>query len=485
MNERSNRPASREEILEARELRRKKRQQRRIFSICLLAAILVIVGGGTVLISHALKNRRAAQPEAFSEASSAEEISSESETPEEVPSEPSEEEASSPAPGDVLPPESSEEEGSEAESESEGSSESGSEEESSVPEESEEPAEPAGRAEEVLASMTEYEKVCQLFMVFPNQLTGVYSQTVAGESTRSGLEQYPVGGVILDQTNMASQAQVREMIANMQSYSQIPLLFTCDEEGGRVGRLMSTVGTTWVDSMLTYKDMGPETARQNALTIATDMRALGFNMDLAPVADVWSNPSNTVIGDRAYSDDFDQAASLIPSAVEGFQEGGVACTLKHFPGHGDTSADSHYGAVYVYKTLDEIRQNEFKPFIAGIDAGADCVMIGHLIVSDIEDTPALFSYTIVTELLREELGFSGVVMTDSLQMQAMTDYYSSGTIAVKALQAGCDLLLCPGSLSEAISAVQNALETGEISRERLDESVLRILKMKERYGVLG
>ena len=159
------------------------------------------------------------------------------------------------------------------------------------------------------------------------------------------------------------------------------------------------------------------------------MRVLGFNADLAPVADVWSNPDNTVIGDRAYSDDFAQAAELIPEAVRGFHSGGVATTLKHFPGHGDTLADSHDGAVYVSKPLEQLRREELLPFRAGIASGSDMVMIGHLILTEIDAAqPAPFSYRIVTELLREELGFQGVVITDGLQMKALTDSYTSGRV---------------------------------------------------------
>ena len=144
---------------------------------------------------------------------------------------------------------------------------------------------------------------------------------------------------------------------------------------------------------------------------------LGFNADLAPVADVWSNPDNTVIGDRAYSDDFAQAAELIPEAVRGFHSGGVATTLKHFPGHGDALADSHDGAVYVSKPLEQLRREELLPFRAGIASGSDMVMIGHLILTEIDAAqPAPFSYRIVTELLREELGVQGVGITDGLQM---------------------------------------------------------------------
>lgn len=171
---------------------------------------------------------------------------------------------------------------------------------------------------------------------------------------------------------------------------------------------------------------------------------LGFNADLAPVADVWSNPDNTVIGDRAYSDDFAQAAELIPEAVRGFHSGGVATTLKHFPGHGDALADSHDGAVYVSKPLEQLRREELLPFRAGIASGSDMVMIGHLILTEIDAAqPAPFSYRIVTELLREELGFQGVVITDGLQMKALTDSYTSGEIARRAVSAGVDILLCP------------------------------------------
>lgn len=287
-----------------------------------------------------------------------------------------------------------------------------------------------------------------------------------------------MGGFIFDKKNMQSKEQVKKLLTDLQGYSEIPLILTCDEEGGRVNRLMSTVGTTQIGPMLSYKEEGCEVARANAKTIGTDLTACGFNMNLAPVADVWSNPENTVIGDRAYSDDFYQAAELVASAVEGFHEAGVATTLKHFPGHGDTSADSHYGAVYVDKTLEELLEEEMIPFKAGIDAGTDAVMIGHLIVTDIDSEPAPFSYKIVTELLREEMGFDGVVMTDGLQMKAMTDHYSSGEIAVKSVHAGVDILLCPQDLEGAIAALTEAVENGEITEERIEESVRRILELK-------
>lgn len=338
----------------------------------------------------------------------------------------------------------------------------------------------------VLSNMTLHDKICQLFIVSPESLTGSKSPvTVTDDMVKQALQEMPVGGILYSKPNFIDKDQVKRMLSDIQRYSHIKLILTCDEEGGRVNRLMSTIGTAYVGPMLSYKDQGKTVAYDNAYRIAADMSSLGFNFDMAPVADVWSNMQNTVIGDRAYSDDFEQSASLIYSAVEGFHAGGVGTTLKHFPGHGDTSRDSHAGAVYITKTLEEIRKNELIPFKAGIEAGSDMVMIGHLILTDADDQPAPFSYEIVTKLLRKELEFDGVVMTDSLQMKAMTDYYSSGEIACRAIGAGVDLLLCPQNLPEAVSALENAVKEGIVSEQRIDESVRRILAMKVERGLLG
>ena len=340
------------------------------------------------------------------------------------------------------------------------------------------------RAAELLNGMTLHEKICQLFVVYPEALSPAAPVLSAGDLTADAMTRWPVGGFLLDKTHMKNAAQLTELTAGLQSLSEIPLFLTCDEEGGRVNRLMSTVGTTKIGPMLDYEKQGTQTAFDNAQTIASDLISFGFNLDLAPVADVWSNPDNTVIGDRAYSTDFALAADLVAAAVEGFHAGGAACTLKHFPGHGDTSADSHYGAVYVDKSLDELRTQELLPFRSGIQAGADMVMMGHLILSDIDSDPAPFSYEIVTGLLREELSFDGVVITDSLEMSAVSDHFTSGEIAVNCIQAGVDLLLCPADLDQAVTALTDAVESGKISEERINESVLRILELKLRQGIL-
>jgi beta-N-acetylhexosaminidase len=306
-----------------------------------------------------------------------------------------------------------------------------------------------------------------------------------GETTRRALEKYPVGGLLHMSGNIKNADQIAKFNVDAQAASGIPLLISCDEEGGRVARLGASLGAHSIRAMLTYKDDGEGMARQNAATIAQALKKYGFNTDMAPVADVMSNPANTVIGDRAYSDDFGQAAALVAAAVEGFKSEGVICALKHFPGHGDTSEDSHDESAYVYKTLGQLRAEEFLPFEAGIAVGADMVMLGHLTVPDIDgERPATLSRNIATGILREQLGFKGVIITDALNMRAVTGKFSAEEIAVMAVEAGADILLAPAGLERSINAVVNAAQRGEISTERIDESVRRIIGMKIGAGLM-
>ena len=339
------------------------------------------------------------------------------------------------------------------------------------------------RAEELLSSMTLREKLCQLMIVRPEVLTGESPVTAAGETTRLALETYPVGGLIYSVDNLVTQEQTREMITNTQSYSKLPLFISADEEGGNVGRLMYKLGTTWVNSMYSYKDEGADTAYANAKTIGTDMVSCLFNTDFAPVADVWTNPANTVIGDRAYSDDFEQAAELVASAVRGFTDAGVICCLKHFPGHGDTSTDTHEGAAVVSKSLDELRAGEFLPFVSGIEAGADMVMIGHITVTSVDPEPATISKAIITDVLRGELGWDGVVISDSLDMGALAGY-DNGEVCVKFLEAGGDILLGIPDIETALTALEAAVTDGRLTESRIDESVQRVLELKISHGII-
>lgn len=339
------------------------------------------------------------------------------------------------------------------------------------------------RAEELLSGMTLREKLCQLMIVRPEVLTGESPVTAAGETTRLALETYPVGGLIYSVDNLVTQEQTREMISNTQSYSKLPLFISADEEGGNVGRLMYKLGTTWVNSMYSYKDQGADTAYSNAKTIGTDMVSCLFNTDFAPVADVWTNPENTVIGDRAYSDDFEQAAELVASAVRGFTDAGVICCLKHFPGHGDTSTDTHEGAAVVSKSLDELRAGEFLPFVSGIEAGADMVMIGHITVTSVDPEPATISKAIITDVLRGELGWDGVVISDSLDMGALAGY-DNGEVCVKFLEAGGDILLGIPDIETALTALEAAVTDGRLTESRIDESVQRVLELKISHGII-
>ena len=338
-------------------------------------------------------------------------------------------------------------------------------------------------AQTLLDGMTTQEKICQLLIVHPEALTGGSAVTGMADSLAAALRAYPVGGLLLSAGNMTSGEQLAALTAALSNGCKTAPLISVDEEGGRVARLMNTVGTTKLGSMYSYRAQGTQGAHDNAQTIARDIAAYGFNTDFAPVADVWTNKRSNAIGDRAYSDDYDEAAELVAAAVKGFHDGGVICCLKHFPGHGSTETDSHDGAATVDKTLPQLRQEDLKPFVSGIAAGADMVMVGHLTVPTMDDAPASVSRKIVTNLLRYDLGFRGVIVTDGLQMQALAQY-TDGEKAVLALAAGNDMLLEISDVPGTVAAIEKALADGTLSRAALDESVLRILQLKLAHGIV-
>ena len=337
-------------------------------------------------------------------------------------------------------------------------------------------------AQTLLDGMTTQEKICQLLIVHPEALTGGGTVTGMTDELAAALRAYPVGGVLLSAGNMTSGEQLAALTGALSNGCKTAPLISVDEEGGRVARLMNTVGTTKLGSMYSYRAQGTQGAHDNAQTIARDIAAYGFNTDFAPVADVWTNKRSNAIGDRAYSDDYDEAAELVAAAVKGFHDGGVICCLKHFPGHGSTETDSHNGAATVDKTLPQLRQEDLKPFVSGIAAGADMVMVGHLTVPTMDDVPASVSRKIVTNLLRYDLGFRGVIVTDGLQMQALAQY-TDGEKAVLALAAGNDMLLEISDVPGTVAAIEKALDDGTLSRAALDQSVLRILQLKLAHGI--
>ncbi len=356
--------------------------------------------------------------------------------------------------------------------------------------EAEEAGEDFSRAEEILQSMTLKEKICQLFIVQPEQLTSSGS-TVTGVSaeTEEMLKDYPVGGVILFSGNIVDPDQCTSLISGLQSQSVLGLFVAVDEEGGSVARLANNalMGTTRLPAMKEIGNTGdPANAYSAGKTIASDIARFGFNLDFAPVADVDSNPDNPVIGDRSFASDAQTAAQMVAAAVEGFHDGGMLCTLKHFPGHGDTGTDSHLGYTELDKTLEELYETELIPFESGIAAGADFVMVGHISLPRVtgDDVPATLSKTVI-DLLKEDLGFDGIVITDSMTMNAVTDRYPAGEAAVMAVQAGIDMILIPEDLAGAAEGLLDAVQAGTVSEERIDESVRKILSVKLACGILS
>lgn len=351
---------------------------------------------------------------------------------------------------------------------------------------SEEPAsspepvdETTARALEIMSGMSAEEKVWQMLMVYPDQIISSKCSGDVNEWTLA-LKERPAGGFIFVSDNMPSSAELKAMLSAIKTSSPLCPLLALDEEGGSVARLSYTLGeTTDFKPMYTYREQGTPTAYSNAHTIAQDISSFGFNVDLAPIADVWTNPSNTVIGRRAYSDDAVEAAELVASAVHGFSDGGVISTLKHFPGHGDTLQDSHNGVATSDKTLDQLRQCEFLPFISGIEAGAGMVMAGHITLTEIDPfMPATLSRILITNILRGELGYDGVVITDAFAMDALAGYDNSQA-AIMSIVAGCDIILCPNDPDDVVELI---LEN--ISSERIDQSVLRILRLKIEHGLI-
>ena len=331
-------------------------------------------------------------------------------------------------------------------------------------------------AQAALAEMTLEEKVWQLFIVRPEALTETgEAVTQASQITKD----YPVGGVMLSTGNLVDETQTKSLTEGLLAQASVPLFVAVDEEGGRVARVGNTLGIVVLEDMYTYREEGTETAYANALTLGSMLRDLDFNLDFAPVADVWTNPANTVIGTRAYSSDPNETAELVAAAVQGFADSGIACSVKHFPGHGDTQEDSHDGVAYLDRSLEDWWSCEALPFAAGIQAGADMVMVGHITMPAVDpEVPASLSPEVVTGLLREEMGFDGVVVTDGMEMGAIVDYYGADA-AVLAIEAGCDLVLLP---MDAEASAQAVLE--QVPEERIDESVLRILTLKAQRGLL-
>jgi len=352
-------------------------------------------------------------------------------------------------------------------------------------------------AERMLQSMTLEQKVGQLFILF------AYGPTADGEDPRNTqlygeasaadiIEEYEPGGFILfsARDNVTDPVQVATLANGLQDAAEdagagIPLLISTDQEQGLVTRI-GPPATLFPGNMALGAGGSDKDARKAAAITGDELLAMGIQQNNAPVADVNINPDNPVIGVRSFSSDPGLVSRLTAATVHGYQDdAGIIATAKHFPGHGDTATDSHYGLPVITHSLEEWQRIDAPPFQAAIDAGVESIMTAHILVPALDDSgdPATLSKKIVTGQLREALGFDGVIVTDGLEMAGVREKYGDGEVAVRAIEAGVDQLLLPAAPQVAYEAIDTALESGRLTEERIDESVRRILIMKQHQGV--
>ena len=359
----------------------------------------------------------------------------------------------------------------------------------------------------IIDKMTLEQKVAQLFVVSPETLTGVDSVQYAGDMTYQALQDYPVGGIVFAKDNIDSSSQFGTMTDNLQSYSEeisgLPLFLAAAEEGGSASVLgnndnldeyyensysdddsdySSSSANSVHSGAPSMSEIGRKDDSTNAYeagkSIGSLMSAYGLNLDLAPVADVLSGNS-TGIGNRTFGTDAQTVSDMALEVIRGIQEEDVNAAMKYFPGYGAASSNMS-GFPVINSSLDELKKKEFLPYSNAIAQGMDFVMVGHISVPNVtgDDTPASLSEKMISEVLRKDLGFKGIVMTDYLNDKTIVKNYGAADAAVKAIQAGADLLLEPDDLEAAYEGVLKAVKKGDITEDRLDESIYRILRVK-------
>lgn len=336
--------------------------------------------------------------------------------------------------------------------------------------------------EEQIKLMSLDEKLGQMIMVGLNGY-------VVDNAARQMLESYHVGGFILYGSNVESQEQLLALtnsLKSINSASKLPLLISVDEEGGRISRMPKEL-----KDIPTNKEIGKINNEEFSYKIggllAAEVKAFGFNMDFAPVLDINSNPKNPVIGDRAFGADERVVSNLGVQTMKGIEASGVIPVVKHFPGHGDTSVDSHVGLPSVDNDLERLKSFELLPFTNAIENGADVVMAAHILLPKIDgENPATMSKAIIMGILREQMNYDGVVITDDMTMGAIVENYEIGAASVKSVEAGSDIILVAHGNDNALAVLEKmkeAVEQGLVSEERINKSVYRILKLKQKYNL--
>ena len=324
-----------------------------------------------------------------------------------------------------------------------------------------------------LDKMTLDEKIGQLLIV-------TYNNNIVDENTKNFINEIKPGGFILFQDNFGSYIETRNYISSLQAETRIPFIISIDQEGGRVQRLkyLNDIEPTDIPDMYSLGATNDKELAYNVgKVMAEEMRTIGINVVYAPVIDVFSNPENEVIGDRSFGSDPNLVSSMANSLAKGLEDNGVIATYKHFPGHGDTAIDSHFDLPLIEKDYNSLLNLELIPFKEAIKNGAKIIMVGHLALPNItgNNEPASLSKRII-DILKNDLKYQGLIITDALNMGALTQYYDDSVICSAALNAGNDLLLMPNDINACINDIKN-----NVSEERINESVLKILKFKYKY----
>jgi beta-N-acetylhexosaminidase len=335
---------------------------------------------------------------------------------------------------------------------------------------------------DIIADMSLNEKIGQ--MIF----AGI-SETSLTSNTRDLLNNYYVGGIIFYSNNLETSQQTVRLLNEIKSENapnRLPLLLGVDQEGGKVSRLPGDLIDTPTNGKVgTINDA--QFSYEIGTLLGKELNAFGFNLDFAPVLDVNSNPNNPIIGDRSFGNNADIVSELGIKTMEGIQSQNVVSVIKHFPGHGDTSVDSHLDLPKVNKSMEELEELELIPFERAVNNGADVVMVAHILLPKLDATfPSSMSENIITGILRKQLDFTGVVMTDDMTMKAITNNYDIGQAAVESVKAGSDIIMVAHDYNKVVStidALKTAVENGEISEERINESVSRIIQLKQKYDL--
>jgi beta-N-acetylhexosaminidase len=317
-------------------------------------------------------------------------------------------------------------------------------------------------------------------------LIGSFAATTIPSELRALAREFQLGGIILFSRNIEAPEQVAELSRDSQQLAgELPLWVSVDQEGGRVARLRAPF-TEWPPMATLGRSGDPTLALRFASALATELKAVGITLDYAPVLDIHTNPKNPVIGDRALAESAELVATLGAAIVRGLQDSGVAACGKHFPGHGDTAVDSHLELPLVEHPPDRLRRVELVPFREAVAAGVAFIMTAHVLVPSLdEEKPATLSPRIVRALLREELGYEGVILSDDLEMNAIATTYAVPDAAVQAIAAGCDgILICSGNVevqAATLEALVYAVESGTIAYQRLEDALARLRRAKERF----